>query len=54
MSQFHDGESMQYSQPDDHVPLLTPGKRMSDEVEELDDGDLSTTKFKTVKLDGTD
>ena len=39
------------SQCDNEIPQITPAKRVSDEIQGVLDGDMSTTKLKSVKVE---
>ena len=51
MSEFGDGSNIPFSQPDGEIATFTPAKHISDEYESQEDGGLSTTRVKTVKLE---
>ena len=51
MSEFGDGSNIPFLQPDGEIPTFTPAKRISDEYESQEDGDLFATRVKTVKLE---
>ena len=51
MIEFGDGSNIPFSQSEGEIPTFTPAKRISDEYESQEDGDLSTTRVKTVKLE---
>ena len=51
MSQVTEGECKQVPQAENYLPLLTLAKRDSDEFHNAGDGDMSSTKLKTVKIE---
>ena len=48
MNQFTDGEGTQFSQADNEIPQVTITNRVSDVFEYFGDGEISTTKMKSV------